>query len=65
VHKNAYLHVRVAPHGDGCYLFQSDGGNDEVGKNFAELTDSKSKSASSEPLILLMKAVVLMKTNPK
>ncbi|XP_056022044.1 SKI3 subunit of superkiller complex protein-like [Ostrea edulis] len=43
----------------------SDGGNDEVSKNFGKLTDSTTRSTTSDPLILLMKAVILMKTNPK
>ncbi|XP_061172794.1 superkiller complex protein 3-like [Saccostrea echinata] len=44
----------------------SDTGNDEVSNKFTRLTDELiKKSTLSESLIMLMKAVLLMKSNPK
>ncbi|XP_078313322.1 superkiller complex protein 3-like [Crassostrea virginica] len=44
----------------------ADGGDEETSKTFARLTEEMTKKTSSpDPLILLMKAVILMKTNPK
>lgn len=47
-------------------ILLNDAGNDEVTKSFSILTDDLIKKTSSpDPLIMLMRAVILMKTNPK
>lgn len=48
------------------FFIQGDGGDEEMSKTFTRLTEEMTKKTSSpDPLILLMKAVILMKTNPK